>query len=106
MRVACAVLAKVVDGGGQGGTYQRDQKLELSSKAIDGMVGAPWLAEEKLDENATLPRLDSFRSENGRLSVRMAILQAYTLSSTVKGDKLFGTSSLLTAINATTWMRR
>ena len=59
--MACAVLAEVLDGGGQGGTYQYDQKLKLSSKATDGMVGAPWLAEEKLDENTTLPRPDSFR---------------------------------------------
>ena len=44
MCVACAVLAEVPDGGGQGGTYQYGQKLKLSSKATDGMVGAPWLA--------------------------------------------------------------
>ena len=59
--MACAVLVDVLHGGGQGGTYQYDQKLKLSSKATDRMVGAPWLAEEKLDENTTLPRLDSFR---------------------------------------------
>ena len=37
--MACALLAEVLCGGGQGGTYQYDQKLTLSSKATDGMVG-------------------------------------------------------------------
>ena len=94
MCVACAVLAEVLDGGGQGGTYQHDQKLELSSKATEGMVGAPWLAEEKLDENATLPRLDSFWRRKREAE----------LSST--SDKLFGSSSLRTAMNATALTRR
>lgn len=37
--MACGVLAEVLYGGGKGGTYQYDQKLKLSAKATDGMVG-------------------------------------------------------------------
>ena len=104
--MACAVLADVLHGGGQGGTYQYDQKLKLSSKATDGMVGAPWLAEEKLDENTTLPCLDSFRRRKPEVEHAHAFLQAYTLTSAVKGEELFGSSSLHTAMDATAWTRR
>ena len=97
--MAYAVLADVLHGGGQGGTYQDDQKLKLSSKATDGMVGAPWLAEEKLDENTTLPHLDSFRRRKPEVENARGFFAGVH-------DKLFGSSSLHIAMNATAWTRR
>ena len=35
----------------------------------------------------------------------MAFLQAYMLSSAIKADKLFGSSGLHTAMNATAWTK-
>ena len=47
------------------------------------MVGAPWLAEEKLDENTTLPHLDSFRRRKPEVE------HAHGFFASVH-DKLFG----------------